>query len=342
MAFTVRIRQHERALAVAAGETILAAALKADVPYPHGCQAGNCGTCKSRLYAGEVAMAPYSSYALSAAERSAGLILACRAVPRSDAEVGWLDSDGSIAHPVRRLACRVVTLEDATHDIRRVRLAVEAGGPFRFSAGQYARASFGVEAPRDYSMANTPAEPVIEFHIRALSDGRSSRYAAERLALGEAVEVEGPFGTAYWRARHPGPLLAIAGGSGLAPIKSIVETALAHGMCQPIELYFGARGERDLYLEDRFAALARRHANLSFIPVLSAPERPSARRRGLVHEEAAAARASYEGWKAYLAGPLAMVEAATATLRARGMRTEDIHADAFYTEAEKAGLAAPR
>ncbi|MFI4987838.1 MAG: 2Fe-2S iron-sulfur cluster-binding protein, partial [Alphaproteobacteria bacterium] len=271
MAFTVRIRQHERPLEVEPGETILAAALKAEVPYPHGCQAGNCGACKSRLYHGEVAMSPYSDYALSAAEKAQGLILACRAVPWSDAEVGWLDVEESVVHPQRQLSCRVTALDDATHDIKRVRLAIRSGGPFTFSAGQYARVSFGAETPRDYSMANMPTDPLIEFHIRAVAGGRSSRYAAERLALGEEVRLEGPFGTSYWRARHPGPMLAIAGGSGLAPIKSIVETALAHGMCQPLALYVGVRDERDLYLEEHFAALAQHHANLSFVPVLSEP-----------------------------------------------------------------------
>ncbi|MFI4988084.1 MAG: oxidoreductase, partial [Alphaproteobacteria bacterium] len=114
-----------------------------------------------------------------------------------------------------------------------------------------------------------------------------------------------------------------------------------HGMCQPLALYVGVRDERDLYLEEHFAALAQHHANLSFVPVLSEPRGRTARRRGFVHEAASADHESLAGWKAYLAGPPAMVEAATVLLGARGVRREDIHADAFYTEAEKAAIATP-
>lgn len=338
MAFTARLRQDDRAVAVAAGETILAAALAAEVPYPYGCRSGNCGACKSRLYAGEVEMMPYSAYALSEEEKAQGLILACRAVPSSDVEVGWLESEEIAIHPLRRLSCRVAALDSVTHDIKRVRLEVISGGPFRFSAGQYARVSFRGQPPRDYSMANMPTEALLEFHIRHLAGGLSSRYVAERLALGDEVTVEGPFGTCYWRPRHIGPILAIAGGSGLAPIKSIVETALLHGITQPIRLYFGVRDERDLYLEDHFAQLAARHPHLGFIPVLSQPSRPTRRRTGLVHEAVRADHASFAGWKAYLAGPPALVEAASAMLAECHMAPEDIHADAFYTEAEKAAL----
>jgi len=338
MAFTARLRQHDRAIAVAAGETILAAALAAEVPYPHGCQSGNCGACKSHLYAGEVEMMPYSAYALSEEEKAQGLILACRAVPVSDVEVGWLESEEIAIHPLRLLSCRVAALDSLTHDIKRVRLEVLSGGPFRFSAGQYARVSFRGQHPRDYSMANMPTEVLLEFHIRHLAGGRSSRHVALHLALGDEVTVEGPFGTSYWRARHIGPILAIAGGSGLAPIKSIVETALLHGITQPIQLYFGVRDERDLYLEDHFTVLAARHPHLSFVPVLSQPSRPTPRRTGLVHEAVRADHTIFAGWKAYLAGPPALVEAASAMLAECHMVPEDIHADAFYTEAEKAAL----
>jgi CDP-4-dehydro-6-deoxyglucose reductase/ferredoxin-NAD(P)+ reductase (naphthalene dioxygenase ferredoxin-specific) len=338
MAFQVRIRQVDGPVTVEPGQTILEAALALGVAYPHGCRSGNCGACKSRLHAGEIELAPYSDYALTAAERAAGLILACRATPWSDAEVAWLDSDDLVVHPQRRLVCRVAGLEQATHDIRIVRLDIESGGPFTFSAGQFARVGFAGLPPRDYSMANRPDQPGLEFHIRQLGGGTASVYAATRLKLGDRVTVEGPFGTSYLRERHTGPILAIAGGSGLAPIKSIVETALARGMAQPIRLYFGVRDERDLYAEAALTALAARHPNFRFIPVLSTPSGPTARRTGFVHHAVAAELGDPDGLKAYLAGPPPMVEAASALLAARGVRREDLHADAFYTEAEKAAL----
>ena len=164
---------------------------------------------------------------------------------------------------------------------------------------------------------------------------------AQSLALGEDVRVEGPFGTSWLREAHRGPVIALAGGSGLAPIKSMVEHALNLGMAQDIRLYFGVRAERDLYLEDHFNALCKTHSNLKFVPVLSEPEKRDGatdRRTGFVHDAVAADFDDLDGCKAYLAGPPPMVEAATAMLLARGARREDIHADAFYTEADKASL----
>lgn len=338
MSFVAAIRQHGAAVPVESGQSILEAALQAGVAFPHGCRSGNCGACKSRLETGEVELTPYSEYALSAAERREGLILACRAVPWSDVSLAWLDADETIAHPLRYLTCRVVALDDATHDIKRLRLAIEAGGPFSFSAGQYAAVTFAGQAPRDYSMANRPGETELEFHIRRTADGSASIYVAEELRVGDTVRVEGPYGASWLRDRHTGPILAIAGGSGLAPIKSIVESALAAGLAQPIDLYLGVRAERDLYLEEHFRALAAGHGNFRFVPVLSQPGGATLRRSGLVHEAAAEDHRDLDGTKAYLAGPPVMVEAATALLLARGIRREDIHADAFYTEADKAAL----
>jgi len=240
------------------------------------------------------------------------------------------------APPPHRLSCRVVGIEDATHDVRIVRL--ETGGRFGFSAGQYASVTFASLPPRDYSMANCPGETGLEFHIRDMRDDGASGFVARQLRLGDTVFVEGPFGEAWLRRDHAGPILAIAGGSGLAPIKSIVETALAAGMRQNIGLYFGVRDEADVYLEERFRPLARSHRNLRFVPVLSDPAEPTRRRAGLVGDAVAADFADLAGFKAYLAGPPVMVCSAVEMLLTRGLGREDIHADPFYTEAEKADL----
>ncbi|UYN96871.1 MAG: 2Fe-2S iron-sulfur cluster binding domain-containing protein [Enhydrobacter sp.] len=335
MTFKVRIVQPGRTIEVSPRAFLLHAALAAGIDYPFGCQSGNCGACKSRLLEGEVAMAGYSDFALGDDERARGLFLACRAVARADSRIAWLEEDDVVTHPRRTLQCRVTALDDATHDIKRVRLAIESDGPLAFSAGQFASVTFGDCPPRDYSMANVPGDPMLEFHVRRTASGGASAHVAERLAVGHSVRVEGPFGTSHLRESHRGPIVAVAGGSGLAPIKSIVEHALALGLPQPIHLYFGVRERRDLYLHDHFAGLAERHANLRFVPVLSEGADTDLR-RGLVHEAAAADLADLDGCMAYLAGPPAMVEAATLLFERRGMRRDDIHADAFYTAAEMA------
>lgn len=257
MTHTVRIARWAAPVAVETGQTVLEAALQAGVPYPHGCRSGNCGACKSRLLRGEVEMAPWSEFALTGAERAAGLVLACRTVPWGDAEIAWLGEDDVAAHPVRKVAGRVEAVEAMTHDISAVRVSIADGGPFAFSAGQYCRLRFAGLPARDFSMANMPGEEKLEFHVRRVAGGAVSAYVADRLAVGEAVGLEGPFGAAFLRESHCGPIYAVAGGSGLAPAKSIVERALAGGAARGVSLYFGVRDERDLYLEDRFESLAR-------------------------------------------------------------------------------------
>ena len=269
MSFKVRIVQADRTIDVPTGATILATALDAGIGYPFGCQSGNCGACKSHLVKGEVTMEGYSEFALSDEEKERGLILACRAVPWEDSEVAWLDEDDLIVHPRRLLDCEVIGLDDATHDIKRIRLKIVSGGPFDFSAGQFASVTFEGCPPRDYSMANVPGDPILEFHVRRTAGGATSMHVSEKLKVGDHVRVEGPFGPSYLRETHRGPIIAVAGGSGMAPIKSVVERALQKALPQHIYFYFGVRSERDLYLHDHFAPLAKTHKNLHFIPVLS-------------------------------------------------------------------------
>lgn len=340
MSFKIVIKGRRETVVAEMGETILAAALRAGVPYPCGCRSGNCGACKSTLVAGEIEMSPYSDYALSKPEREAGLILACRAVPWSECEVAWLEADDVAMHPIRHLDCEVIEVAQATHDIRIVRMAIRAGGPFDFSAGQYASVIFDQDRlpPRDFSMANRPGSDALEFHIRLMPGGAVTPYVAHSLKAGERVRVVGPSGNAFYRPRHTGPILALAGGSGLAPIKSTVEEALAEGAQQPIHLYFGVRAERDLYLEGHFRALAAQHPNLRFTPVLSAPGGPTERRTGFLSEAIGKDFSDLDGFKAYLAGPPIMVETCTRVLKHLGLARQNCHADAFYTEADKAKL----
>ena len=327
----VDIRQARTSLEVREGQTILDAALAAGIPYPHGCRSGRCGSCKSRLIEGEVELLQHSRFALTEEEKADGLILACRAMPQTDAAVAWLgsDDDDSVETP-RRLDAIVTGLDDLTHDIKLVRIAPADGSPLLFTAGQYAQVGFDGAPARSYSMANRHGDDSLEFHIRRVPGGVTSEHVHFGLKTGDRVALEFPLGSSYLRQHHSGPILCIAGGSGLAPIKSIVETALAHGMKQPIHVYFGARGARDLYLVEHFESLADRHNNLSFTAVLSDTQ-VAPHRHGFVTDAVAEDLADFDGWKAYVAGPPPMVDAAMAMAFARGLRPEDMHADVFFT-----------
>ena len=291
MSFKVRIAQADRTIDVPTGATILEAALAQGVAYPHGCRSGNCGACKSRAReAGEVDLAPYSDYALTEEERAQGLILACRAMPWSDAAVAWLEADevvGASAAAISSAAWRRST--NLTHDIKRVRLEIVSGGPFDFSAGPVCGARVASLPARDYSMANRPDEPVLEFHVRAHE--RRRREPLHRARPSRSARRFGSrdrFGSSCLREHHTGPILGDR--RRLRPRADQVDRRdrARRGARQPIHLYFGVRDERDLYLEEHFTRARGAHPNLRFTPVLSEPAAPTARRNGFVHEAAAA------------------------------------------------------
>jgi ferredoxin-NAD(P)+ reductase (naphthalene dioxygenase ferredoxin-specific) len=327
----ITLEGHAEAVPVEAGDTILASLLRAGVPFPFSCQAGNCGTCKCELVSGDVLELEHSEHALAPEERAKGIVLACRTQVWDDAVVRRIDAEELVLHPSRVMRCRVVELEDLTHDIKGVRLAVEAGGPFLFSAGQYAQVEFAPGLSRHYSMANTPQDAELVFHIRHMPGGRTSAYAATQLKAGDKVKVSGPLGVAYLRDSHAGPALLVAGGSGLAPIHSILRTMLERGHAAPVTLYFGVRSERDLYHEALLKDLASRHKNFSYQVVLSEQKGAAGRSYGLVHQ-AIELPPDTGAVMAYLAGPPVMVEAASALLASRGLAPRQIHADAFYNQ----------
>jgi CDP-4-dehydro-6-deoxyglucose reductase/ferredoxin-NAD(P)+ reductase (naphthalene dioxygenase ferredoxin-specific) len=329
--------QPPRTAPALAGETILESLLKAGVPFPHNCQLGNCGACKCELVDGDVLELPSSEYALNDEERSRKLILACRTQAWGDCTVRMLDADETVLHPSRVMRCIVTGVTDLTHDIKKLELSILAGGPYSFSPGQHARLKLGPGIPeRSYSMANRPDQANLEFFVRQVPGGQASGFVFANLRESAEVTVSGPFGNAYLRDNHRGPILAVAGGSGMAPIKSIVDTALRADPERVVRLYFGVRDERDVYLEPWLLELERQHPGLELQIVLSRPSGPTTRRVGLLGDVILEDLGSVADFKAYVAGPPAMVEATQLQLEARGMTVRDIHADAFYDQAQDA------
>ncbi|MNB73958.1 Ferredoxin--NAD(P)(+) reductase (naphthalene dioxygenase ferredoxin-specific) [compost metagenome] len=328
----VEIRPQGRTIVVPEGTTILEAALAADVAYPHGCRSGRCGSCLSRLISGKVLHLEHSRFALTDEQKTQGMFLACRAMPETDMVAACGGDIRAFTSPaIRRLQYRVEAIETLTHDIKRIQLAASGAELLAFDAGQYARLTFPSAPPRDYSMASRAGSRELDFHIRRVPGGTVTEWIHTALKLGDPVVVEGPLGSSYLRTRHAGPILCIAGGSGLAPIQAIVEAAIAEGMQQPIHVYFGARSNADLYLVAHFQRLAQIHPNLTFTPVLSDDPPQSLWRTGWVTDAVAADHPVLEGWKAYVAGPPLMVESAMRVCREGRLSPEDLHADVFFT-----------
>ena len=307
--------------------TILEAALEAGLPYPHGCRTGTCGTCKSRLIRGEVDMLTHAPEALTPEERRDGLILACRATPLGDVDVEWLGEHEVDLPLLQRLNANVVETSLVGEGLYRVKME-PADAPLEFLAGQYVDLRFGDCPPRSFSMANRPDEPILEFYIRHLPNGRASDYVATSLGPGDTVRLKGPYGAAYWRPRDE-PIVAIAGGSGLAPLRSIVRTALQQDHRHGVHLYFGVGDEPSPILTDEYRQLSEQYSQLKFLPILSAPRKATERRVGLVHEAVAADFHDLSGHSIYSAGPSAMIDAVIDMATVRGADPASILVDRF-------------
>jgi naphthalene 1,2-dioxygenase ferredoxin reductase component len=307
--------------------TILESALGAGVPFPHDCRSGQCGTCKARLLAGEIECLPCDDGALSADERSRGVFLACRAVPRGSVEVAWIAGAGPQV-PVRSVAARVVRVERVGRDICRF-WVLPNGAPLEFLAGQYAQLALPGLPSRPYSMASHPGDTLLEFQVRRIPQGLVSGAIWERLAEGDTLELRGPFGSAHLREAHSGPLIALGGSTGLAPMLSIVRAAVPRPSHSPIRIYVGVRKEDDIYAEDELRALVARHIQVRLELVLSDPAGHTQRRTGFLHQALAEDYKELTGAKVYCAGPPPMVEAVAAVALELGVGPDDLHSDPF-------------
>lgn len=323
---------------VGKNKTVLEQALANGIPYPHDCTVGTCGSCRSRLISGKVdAITPFG-YTLSREELQAGYILACQAIPESDLSVE-IDLPDAQDAPVS-VSGRIIDVKDLTHDIRKV--TWQADGPLRFKAGQYMNVSWpSSPGHRSYSFCHAPSPEgasVVSAFIRKVPGGAFT----EPLFAGDFADTEftidGAHG-AFWLRPGDGPILLVGGGSGLSPLMSVLEDALAQGVQRDVVLLFGGRGERDLYcLEDIAAIAGRWDGKFLFWPVLS-EEQVEGVRHGFVTAEIPAAIAELgetQNLQAYMCGPPPMIDAAVATLTAAGVGLDAIHYDKF-TDASTRG-----
>lgn len=337
---TVHIEGIDTPLQVNPKETILQAALRQGVRFPHSCRVGGCASCKCQLTSGKVKELTESAYILSDQELSSGYILACQAVPKTDLAIR-VDNlhSGSPQHPVVSRTGRIDTVRRHTHDI--VELVIGLDHPLTYTAGQYALLSVPgqIDEPRSYSFATAPhsgGNASVHFFIRAVPGGLLSRWAQQPERVGSRVQVQGPFGEFHLRESQQ-PILCIAGGSGLAPVKALLEDALAFKCPRPVTFLFGARTQRDLYALDAIRFLQQNWAgDFRFVPVLS--EEPADSEwngaRGLVTDVIADYLSPIS--QIYQCGPPAMLDAAEARLLAHGIPPDQIFSDKFL---DKSALA---
>lgn len=322
------VKPFDRHIKVDSGTNLLDVLREHGLPISYSCMSGRCGTCRCRVIEGRVLNGGPETGRPTAAEKDTH-VLACQAVLTDDCTIELPEVDEVIVHPARILKGVVSTIEEATHDIRRLR--VKLAKPLEFSPGQYATVQFTPDHIRPYSMAGLMTDAELEFQVRKVPDGRVTDYVFSQLKVGDAVRISGPLGTAFLRKKHTGPMLCVGGGTGLAPVLSIVRGALEAGMSNPIHLYFGVRSQQDIYDADRLTALAKGHPNVTLNLVVATGPVSQGQRSGLVTDAIRQDFGSLAGWRAYLCGAPAMVEALSLVVSHMGIEPNHVHADAFYT-----------
>ncbi|HZE66647.1 MAG TPA: 2Fe-2S iron-sulfur cluster binding domain-containing protein [Sporichthyaceae bacterium] len=332
--YEVRVEPFGHTFTCLEDETILEGARRHPVFLRYGCKNGACGTCKVQLVDGDVELAA-SSYALPPAERDRGTILVCQSYPVDDCviDVAAMNLDEEEFYSgdkAGQYAMAVESNEALTPDIRRLILRHAEHVVMPFAAGQFVNVTVpGTDAERSYSMSNGSADnDRIELICKVIQGGLFSNFLTEHARPGVPVTVTGPFGLMSVRLSHRG-IVMVAGGSGLAPLLSMLTDQAQRGAPREVTLFFGARTRQDLYGFDELAGLQTVLPDLRFVPVLEDPHPGWSGATGLVTEAIARYRTDWSGHDAYLCGPPGMIEAATELLVRRGVRAGNVYSDAF-------------
>ncbi len=363
--YTVTVEPVGREVECDEDQTILEACLRAGVWLPHSCTHGTCATCKLDKLEGDVDLGEASSFALMDFERDDDKILACCAKPQSDVTIeADLDVDEDMeVHPVQDFTGTVAVLEDIAQDTKR--LVVELDREIGFNAGQYMKFTVPAtekdgesleEVDRTWSIASPPGEATrLEFHIRNVPGGRGTDgWVFAGLAEGDQVRLSGPYGRFVLKTTDDKHAILVGGGTGVAPLKSMVRHALEAGEYEgEITLYAGGRTRAHLYDVEAFRALAEEYEDqFTYRPCLSEEtaeqvaadgEDPDGYAYGLVTEVIEEDHARLGGCRGYLCGPPPMVDAALKTMMSRRLFPRDILREDFFDESDKnsGGLKSP-
>ncbi len=319
-------------------ETVLNAAFRQGVSLTHGCREGQCSACKSFLLDGDLEMEKYSTFALPEYESEEGYVLLCRSHAYSDLEVELINYDEDILRlgiPIVTLQTTVEEIEPLTHDIKRLVLKfAEPGQKMLFTAGQYADIRIpGSDEHRAYSMANTPStNGHLEFIIKVFPGGRFSGLLEGGISVGQELVVKGPYGVFMLREKSNSEIVCIGGGSGMAPIWSLLNSMAERGIERKATYYYGARTRKDLFYLDRLQQLEERLPGFRFVPALSmaTPEDEWDGETGLITEVLERnLEAGQTQMQAYLCGPPPMIDAAIPVLVRKGISEDRIFFDKF-------------
>ena len=319
---------------VAPDQSLLDAALGAALNLPHSCKGGNCGSCRARLLAGEIHYPNGRPLGLSDAEMAEGFVLLCQARARGDLSIETSEITTPDRTVVKRLPARIERALPLSHDVMGLYLRLPAAEIFDFEAGQYIDIILPGGRRRSFSIASPPHDArLLELHVRRVAGGEFSARLFDEDMRSALLTVEGPLGQFVYRP-GPAPMLLIGGGTGLAPLLSVLRHVTENGIERDMTLYWGVRSERDLYAQDTLQRLAAervtaRPGSLRYVPVLSEPSAEWRGSHGWVHEAVLHDIHDLGPYDVYTAGPPAMIEAVRREFAQRGVLASRLFFDSF-------------
>ena len=343
MTFQVTLQPSGHQFQVEPDEKILEAGIKAGLSIPYSCRSGVCRSCRGTVLEGEVDFGDVHPTYLPDSDKAKGLALLCSARAKSDLVVEIAELEGLAGIKPGIVPCRVVKIERPCADVAVLDLRLPMNENMRFMAGQYVDFLLKDGKRRSYSIASKPsAEGVshIELHIRHVPGGHfTDRLFAGEVKEREVMRFEGPLGSFYLREDSNKPIIFLASGTGFAPIKAMIEHAIARGSQRPMQLYWGCRKPADLYMAALPEQWAREVPGFSYVPVLSEVSAQDGwqGRTGLVHQAVMADHPDLSGHEVYACGVPVMVDAAQRDFLAQcGLPEDAFFADSFLDESSKA------
>lgn len=332
--YEVTLEPSGNQIQVKEGQTILDALIRNGIQTPYGCRHGSCSACKARVLEGNYEiMGRVSEYSLLSFERDDGMILLCSTLPESDlvVEIEEEEEEGVTFYPVVDFEATVEKNEQVTSDIHIIELELTDPTTVRYAAGQFFEFQVQGEAElRSYSAATRFTDNnKLQFHVKRIPIGVGSNYMCD-LEVGATVKASGPYGKMQLRDREK-DLVFVAGGSGMAPIKALVEEVFSRDFEHEAWFFYGARTEQDLYLVDEWLELEQKHPNFHFIPALSNLSDDSnwSGERGFIADVIKNKMDSCSGMDAYLCGPPIMCQTVTDAFYEKGLRGNHIFLDEF-------------
>jgi len=345
MRFEVVIEPGQLRFTAQAGQTILDAAMAADILLPYSCRAGSCSTCKGKVLSGKVEETANVRHVLMAHEVAEGYTLFCQARPRSDLVIEAHQVRMATDLQIRKMPVRVMAFDTLADDVMRVQLQLPAADPFRFYPGQYLDILFKDGSRRSYSIANAPSDDNrVELHIRHMPGGMFTDVVfgvgATQLKPREILRVEAPLGAFFLREDSDKPIVFVVSGTGFAPVRAILQHMAAGNHARPAVLYWGGRRPQDLYLDAEAHAFTQSLPALRYVPVVSdaLPEDGWRGRTGFVHHAVMQDIPDLSGHQVYACGAPIMVQSARRDfVQQCGLTEAEFFADAFTSQADAHG-----